>query len=70
MSIIDRPLTNQESTFLVRWLRTNRDVPLYEYDQKFFLKQKISYIINELKNNRITVTEKEVLTATRRIMPG
>lgn len=68
MSMIDRPLTNQESTFLVRWLRQHKNVPVYQYDQKYFLKMKVAGIIEELKTEKITVTEKEVLTAIRRIM--
>jgi hypothetical protein len=68
MSIMDRPLTNQESTFLVRWLRKNRKVPEFQFDQKYFLKMTVAGAIYELKTEQITVTEKEVLTAIRRIM--
>jgi hypothetical protein len=65
---MDRPLTNQESTFLVRWLRKNRKVPEFQFDQKYFLKMTVAGAIAELKTEQITVTEKEVLTAIRRIM--
>ena len=68
MSMIDRPLTNQDSTFLVRWLRKNRQVPEFQFDQKYFLKMTVAGTIAELKTEHITVTEKEVLTAIRRIM--
>jgi hypothetical protein len=49
MSIMDRPLTNQESTFLVRWLRKNRKVPEFQFDQKYFLKMTVAGAIAELK---------------------
>jgi hypothetical protein len=68
MSMVDRPISHQESIFLVRWLRKNKQVLEFQFDQKYFVKMTVAGIIAELKTEHIAVAEKEVLTAIRRIM--
>jgi DNA-binding transcriptional ArsR family regulator len=67
MLAVMRPISAMESSLLVKWLIKSKGVSEGKFPANHFLKLNVGAVINELKENHIKATEREILIGLRRI---